>query len=336
MNRAPTTVAVIGTGAMAHIYADALSERQDAQVIGVVGRSPDKTEAFARRYGVPGYAGGSVGELLRTSAADAYVLATPEWVRVGPLLDLVATERPILVEKPLAASARDAAQLKALSADARARITVAHTLRFSPRFSQARHAVVSGAIGDIRHLSSRRNPSLRSVERVAGKFELAYWLSCHDIDLMRWIVQAEIDSVYAVTRHQLASADDYLLAHLHFANGVDALHEVSWCSPPLSDQAPMCRMSIKGTKGLVEVDDSRTGIDVYQDGSRLTSPDTYEVYPAAEFHYGLFASLIDRWLRSITTGLPAYPSFDEAMRAVDVCTALMASVASGRPEPVGQ
>lgn len=334
MSASRVNVAVIGTGAMARIYADALSERADAKVVAVAGRSPDKTAAFASRYGVKGYDGGACGDLLREQAADAYVVATPEWVRVAPLMELAATGKPILVEKPLAASAEDASQLQLLPADVRARITVAHSLRFSPRFSQAREAVAAGAIGEIRHVYSRRNPSLRSVERVKGRFPLAYWLSCHDIDLLRWILQAEVRSAYAISRNKLASEDDYLIAHLHFTNGVDAIHEVSWCSPPLSDQAPMCRMSIKGTTGLIEVDDSHTGIDVYQAGGVLSSPDTYEVYPAAGFHYGLFAALVDRWLRSVTTGLPAYPSFDDGLSAVDVCTAIMASVASGRPESV--
>lgn len=329
---ARTKIGMIGTGRMALIYADILSERPDVQLVGVVGNSPGKTRDFAARYGLKAYPNGRYADLVADHAPDAYVLVTPEWVRLEPLSVLLPTGKPLLIEKPLAASVEDAAALKKLTAAEKGRITVAHSLRFSPRFAQVDAALAAGSIGDVRHMYGRRSPNLTTVQRVLGRFDLAYWLSCHDIDLMRWFARSEVESVYAVCRNGLTSEDDYLLAHFRFANGVDALHEVSWCSPRLSEQAPMCMMSIKGTKGIIEVDDSATGIDVYTEGQRLSAPDTYEIFPVAGHHYGLFQILLDRWLRSLHDGLPPYPSFDDGIRAVDVCTAIMRSIASGRRE----
>ena len=326
-------IAVVGTGSMADIYARAIADRRDARLAAIVGNSPDKTAEAGRRFGVPAYANGDVAGALRAqSDLDAFVLATPEWIRMEPLRALLATGKPLLVEKPLAASKAEANELRALDATARARISVAHSLRMSPRFSQACRVVHEGAIGDVRHFYTRRNPSLRSVQRVLGKFDLAYWLSCHDIDLMRWLARSEVEWVHAVSRGGLKTDDDYIIAHLRFANGVDAVHEVSWCSPPLSDQAPACRMSIKGTKGLIEIDDSSTGIDMYLADGRLSSPDTYEAFEVAGHQQGLFPALVDRWIRTVRDGEPAYPGFDDALAAVDVCTMISRSIASGRIE----
>lgn len=328
-------VSVIGTGRMARIYADLLAQRPDAELAGVCGRTPEKTRAFAERFGIPGYDGGSVGDLIaQRPEADAYVIATPEWVRLEPLRAALRTGKHVLVEKPLAASPEDAEALDALSPAEKARITVAHSLRFSPRFSQARAAVAAGAIGEVRHIYTRRNANTEAAKRVVGRFDLAYWLSCHDLDLMRWFVGDEVESAYAVSRNGFRDEDDYLLAHLHFRGGVDALHEVSWCTPPLSDQAPMCSFSIRGTKGMIEIDDSSSGVDVYQSGAILKSPDTYEMYEAAGGHYGLFADLIDRWVRTVRDGLDTYPGFDDAMAAVRAGTLIMKSIRSGRKESV--
>lgn len=333
MSGKKTRVSIIGTGRMARIYADLLAERPDVELGGVCGRTGEKTSEFAKRYKMKGYDGGRVADLVEANPpADAYLIATPEWVRLDPLKAVMATGKHVLVEKPLAASAGDAAELERLSPAEKARITVAHSLRFSPRFAQLEASARSGALGEIRHIYSRRNAGTESARRVLGKFDLAYWLSCHDIDLMRWILQDDVESVYAISRDGLRGEDDYLLAHIRFRKGVDALHEVSWCTPALSDHAPMARFSVKGTRGIAEVDDSRTGIDLYQPGGGVLAPDTYEVYPSGGNHYGLFASLLDRWMRTINDGAPAYPSFDDAMRAVDVGTLIMKSIRSGQKE----
>ena len=336
MRGGKTRIAIIGTGRMARIYADVLAERSGVELVGVCGRSADKTRAFAERYGITAHAGGSVVDLVgQRPQADAYVIATPEWVRVEPLTAVLRTGRHVLVEKPLAASPEDAEELRRLPTAEKLRITVAHTLRFNPRFAQARAAVAAGEIGEVRHIYSRRNASVEAARRVVGKFDLAYWLSCHDVDLMRWFTGDEVGSVYAVSRNGLTSDDDYLLASLHFRNGVDALHEVSWCAPSLSDRAPVSRFTVTGTKGMLEIDDSATGVDVYVAGGAVGAPNTTDFFDAGGHHYGVFASVIDRWLRTVHDGLAPYPRLDDAMAAVDVGTLIMKSIRSGRPESAG-
>ena len=76
---------------------------------------------------------------------------------------------------------------------------VCHSLRFSPRYSQAKLSIDNKKIGELRHIYGRQNPNRTSVKRVHGKFNLSYWILPHDIDLMRWFLNDEVEcALFAV------------------------------------------------------------------------------------------------------------------------------------------
>lgn len=325
-------IGVVGTGSIARLYARLLMERGDVEVVGIVGNSEQTTRTVSSELGIRGYSGGALDALLADNRDIAgVVLATPEWIRMGPLKTLLASSVHILVEKPLVTSHDDLLELERAPEGARKRLTVAHTLRFGPRFSKVKSAIDAGAIGEIRHIYSRRNPSTASVQRVLGKFSLEYWLSCHDIDLVHWFTGSTVEQAYAITRGKLQSADDYLLAHLRLRSGVDVLHEVSWCTPPVADSAPSCVFHIKGTLGTIEVDDSATGVTIYRANGTVSAPDTYEAFPVEGRLYGVFFNLVDQWIRSVRKKSPGYPGFSAAADAVRGCALLSASMVSGKP-----
>ena len=111
---------------------------------------------------------------------------------------------------------------------------ICHVLRHSPRFYSLKKSIENGDIGEIRHIYARRNSNNVRVKRVLGKTDLSFWLTPHDVDIMRWLTNSEVSEVYAVSRNKLLSDDDYLTANLKFKNNVNAVLQISWCNPPLS------------------------------------------------------------------------------------------------------
>lgn len=314
-------IILIGTGEMSRIYATLINERTDAKLVAVVGNSKDSTNEFAKQFNCAAFFDGDVKSALSEHKnCDGIILSTPEWSRKDYFNILLPTNIPLMVEKPLVTSLEDLENFKIQVKGSESLISVIHSLRMSPRFAAAKDALVKNDIGELRHMSANRNPNLRSVKRVLGKFPLVYWIACHDLDLMRWFSGSEVESVYAVTKNKLTTEDDYLIAHIHFKNGIDAVEEVSWCSPPLSATASSCNFKLKGTAGVMEINDNERNISLNLDNNRITSPDTYEFYKTGNFHYGIFHQVIDQWIKSMYLKISNPLSLENAIKSIELCS----------------
>jgi len=323
-------IILIGTGQMAQIYADLICERNDAEICAVVGNSQKTVTNLSLKCKGQAFSDGDLaGALVKFPEAEGIILATPEWVRGEYLALMASSKKKLLIEKPLVTNVTDLRFFLENSNGSTENVSVVHSLRLSPRFSQAKLMQSQGEIGELRHIYSRRNPSLKSVQRVLGKFPLVYWMACHDIDLMRWFAESEVEYVYVATRNKLQSADDYLLAHLHFKNGVDAIQEVSWCSPPVSSLAPTCLFHIKGTEGLLEINDHETNVNIFKGDERVFAPDTYEHFPIGGNHYGIFHQVIDTWLKTSNGAQKEWLNYDNARKSIEVCEAMERAIQTG-------
>jgi N,N'-diacetyllegionaminate synthase len=205
---------------------------------------------------------GAGGAFLNEIEVDAVIIATPEWVRREPIQATIDAGKAILIEKPFAESWDEAKQLHKILRSYPHVIQFCHVLRFSPRFFAMKKMVSEGYVGDIRHMHGCRNSNNQRVKRVLGKANLAFWLTPHDVDIMRWLNESEVNSVYTLSRGELDTADDYIVSLLRFENGATATHEVSWCTPPLSAAAREAFFQVRGTGGAIELDDFATNISV--------------------------------------------------------------------------
>ena len=106
----------------------ALVER--AELTAVLGRTAEKTEAFARRNGIPLW----FTELnpFLASGLDAVVLTTPKTVRGAYIIPLLEAGVDILVEKPLAESIADYEAFSKLAVRHHRVLAVGFNRRFAP------------------------------------------------------------------------------------------------------------------------------------------------------------------------------------------------------------
>lgn len=325
-------VAIIGTGLMAEIYADILHQRGDCRLLAVCGNTADNTQRFASRFGIPGYEGGDVDALYANHPeATISVITTPEWVREKPLAAALKHDQHILLEKPFAQDFETARSLTAMMTGCRKVFDICHVLRFSPRFHALKRAVDHGEVGEIRHIYARRNSNRKRVLRVLGKTDLAFWLTPHDVDMMRWLTGSEVVEVYARSRCKLRSEDDYLIANLRFANGVDAVLEISWCTPPVSATAPEARFEIWGTQGSAELSDSDMNLRIFSEGGLVLSPDTYEDYVVHGLRLGFFKNMLDSFIDRVRRDDVASNTVADALAPIKVCDMIRRSLDEDRP-----
>lgn len=139
---------VVGTGFGVLTHVRAL-RAAGFEVVGLVGRDPQKTASRAATAGVP-HACGSLAEALELPGVDAVTIATPPHTHHDLVLEAVGAGRHVVCEKPFALDATEAREM--LSAAERA--GVVHQLgtefRWATGQATATRAVREGAIGQPR------------------------------------------------------------------------------------------------------------------------------------------------------------------------------------------
>ncbi|MGV3484930.1 MAG: Gfo/Idh/MocA family protein, partial [Planctomycetaceae bacterium] len=107
--------AVIGTGFIGPVHVEALW-RTGVVVAAIVGSSPQKSQAAARRLGIdPKH--GSLPEGLADDSIDAVHLTTPNRFHFEQAREVLSAGKHVLCEKPLAMNSRESAELTRLAAD---------------------------------------------------------------------------------------------------------------------------------------------------------------------------------------------------------------------------
>src|SRR5215218_10405920 len=123
---------VLGTGYWAQeAHAAALAAHPDTELVGVWGRDPAKTEAFAARFGIRGHT--DLDRLL--AEVGAVAVAVPPDVQAELAVRAAAAGRHLLLDKPLALSVDAADRVAAAVAASGVASLVFFTLRFLPELA---------------------------------------------------------------------------------------------------------------------------------------------------------------------------------------------------------
>jgi predicted dehydrogenase len=140
-------VAIIGSGMIGTVHRDA-ARAAGAEVIGVLGSSPDRSHQVAAEWGVArGYA--DIDELLR-DRPDVVHVCTPNDTHFTYSQAVIAAGIHIICEKPLAISTAQAQELADAAHAANVIATVPFVYRYHPLVREIRARRASGELGDIK------------------------------------------------------------------------------------------------------------------------------------------------------------------------------------------
>jgi predicted dehydrogenase len=144
---------ILGTGSIAHLFAQGLQSLSDAQLTAVGSRTLASAQKFSAQYQVP-RAYGSYAELVQDPNIDVIYIATPNTLHKEHALLCLQAGKPILCEKPFALNAQEAWEVIDLAREKGLFCMEAMWMRFLPLIQQVRTLIQSGAIGEIRQLSA--------------------------------------------------------------------------------------------------------------------------------------------------------------------------------------
>jgi predicted dehydrogenase len=185
--------------------------------------------------------------LLEGPLPTAAIVAVPTQEHFATARALLERGVHVLVEKPIAATEEEGIAMTTLARDRGVVLAVGHVERFNPAVVALKAHLARGALGRVFQIRATRVGPFPARIRDVG---VAVDLATHDIDVMRWMLGAEIVRVYAEAKREVhTSNDDLVSALLRFDDDTVGTLEVNWLTPT------KCReLTVTGERGMFRVD----------------------------------------------------------------------------------
>ncbi|MEX1324216.1 MAG: Gfo/Idh/MocA family oxidoreductase [Synechococcaceae cyanobacterium] len=258
----PVRVGVIGIGNMGWHHARVLSLIKDAQLVGVADPDHRRGQLATQQFGCLWHP--SHGPLLEQ--VDAVCIAVPTLLHHPVGLACLQAGKHVLIEKPIAASQEEAAELIAAAEHAGVQLQVGHIERFNPAFRELVKVVASEEVVVLEARRHSPNP-----ER-ANDVSVVLDLMIHDIDLVLELAGAPVMRLAAAGGRSAEGPIDYVNATLAFANGVVAsLTASKMAHRKIRSLSAHCRAS------LVETDFLNRTLHIHRRSHQSVSADHGEL-----------------------------------------------------------
>ncbi len=245
-------IAVVGVGALGQHHARILANLDSVELVGVAEPNSDIGRPIAEACGCAHVT--DFHDLL--DDVDAVTIAVPTSAHLAVAGDCLKAGLPVMVEKPIAASLRDAALLVDLADRQNVVLQVGHVERFNPAVQAA-----FGQIDRPRYLKIERlSPfAFRSTD-----IGVVHDLMIHDLELALALVESPIRSASAFGVSLMGGHEDSVQARLEFENGCIADISASRVHPE-----PRRVLTSWSASGCVHVDLHTRTLKSYRPSQRL-------------------------------------------------------------------
>lgn len=252
--RTPLRVALIGYGLGGRAFhAPLIAATSELRLATIVTSNPERRAAAARDFPGAHIADSAAWLWEHAREHDMVVITTPNRSHVPLARAAIAARIPVVLDKPIAATAQEARDLIAEAERAGVSFAPYHNRRWDGEVLTAQRLIASGELGDIVRFESRldrwRPSPVAGAWRERGAPEdaggLLYDLGPHLIDQAR-LLFGPVTQVYAELdrRRPGVNVDDDVFVALRHANGV---HAHLWASSIAAQ--PGSRLRVLGTRG---------------------------------------------------------------------------------------
>jgi myo-inositol 2-dehydrogenase/D-chiro-inositol 1-dehydrogenase len=310
-------IGVIGAGMMGTTHVRLLSDSVPAaEVVAVSDAIAASAKRLANEAGARTIHTDAL-ELIHDPGVDAVVIASPADTHEPFVLESIAAGKPVLCEKPLAASAAAARRvLEAEAALARRLVQVGFMRRFDPAYVEMKARLDRGDIGAplLVHCAHRN----ATVPPGFGSEMILTDSVVHDIDTARWLLGQEIVKVTVLTPRPSRKA-------------------------PVGVQDPQLVVFETDAGALVDVEafvNAQYGYDIRceivgESGTVALPLHGTEVPTGFQERFSsAYVNELRSWVASIATGEPVGAGARDGYAATVVCEAAVESLRSGQPTQV--
>ncbi len=239
-------------------------ERPEFRLMGLCELDESRINDFRRRH--PGvWIERDLDTALADPRVEAVAIATPPHTHFPLVSRALEAGKHVLVEKPLARTSEEAAQLVAMAEERDLVLMPGHTFLYSPAVNKVRDLIQEDELGEIYFVtSSRMNLGLYQPDGVVLD------LAPHDLSiLLHWLgkplveVSANGRAVFRESIHETA------FLTLRFEGGTQANVQLSWLAP-----RKLRQMNVVGSRRMVQYEDTASddSVRIYDRGLDFTEP----------------------------------------------------------------
>lgn len=207
-------VGVVGVGSLGQWHAEIYSKLPSADLVGVLDINRPRAEEIATRCGTRAF--GSLDELAANVEAASIVVPADRHFEIACVL--LKKGLHLLVEKPIAASTRDAEAMVALARDGNLILQVGHVERFNPVFKFLEDALTRPRFIEAVRLQPFPPPRDGTLPR-GTEVSVVLDLMIHDLEIILHLVRSRVREIRAVGVQVLSGSEDIANARLSFENG---------------------------------------------------------------------------------------------------------------------
>jgi len=213
--------------------------------------------------------------MLKGSDLDAISIATPVRHHFPLAKASLEAGKHTLIEKPMAVSSEECAELNEIADRNGLVLMVGHTFLYSSPVRHIKKIIDDGEIGAIQYISSRR----LNLGLFQKDINVVWDLAPHDISIILYLMGDEPVSVNCQgSANVTPGVEDVAMLSMHFKSGGYASVHNSWLEPN-----KVREMTIVGTKRMIVYDDVEPLQKVKIYDMRVERPPHYDNF--AEFQY---------------------------------------------------
>ncbi len=250
-------IAVIGAGAIGLDHIKSFKQHPAARVLGLAEVSPERGRDAADEHDIL-HLVTDYRELLKRDDIDVVSIALPNFLHAPVGLEALKAGKHVMIDKPMATNARDAAKLISEARKRRRRLMVGQNMRFTAEIQTAKQLINQGKLGDIYHAKTSWNRR-SGIPRIGSWFTqkqfagggCTYDIGVHALDRVLYLVgEFEAASVSGQTYSRLGplgrgdgnwgrgeidpnatfDVDDLAVALIKLKSGRTVFLETSWAA----------------------------------------------------------------------------------------------------------
>jgi predicted dehydrogenase len=306
----------------------AMLKSEYCEIRAIASRNLEKGQKLADQFGIP-KAYGSYEELLADPEIEAIYNPLPNHEHVPMTLAAARAGKHVLCEKPVALTAVEAEQLRAV-AD-KVHIMEAFMVRFHPQWLTVRDRVRAGELGEVRSIHTYFSYFNSDANNIRNQADIGggalYDIGCYPIVTARFLFGCEpLRAIALVDRDPVFKTDRLVSGMLDFGEGRRLDFTVS------TQSVTYQRVQVCGTKKRIEIQipfnaplGGATDL-LTDDGKRLDlGSTTTETVPACD----MYTLEIDAFSQAVRGSIALPYGVEDAILNMRVIDALFASEKTG-------
>ncbi|MCC7484971.1 MAG: Gfo/Idh/MocA family oxidoreductase [Burkholderiales bacterium] len=345
-------IAVVGAGRIGTLRARLAARHPSVGFLAIADLDPQRAKALADAAGADFHSGDNM-EVIERPEVNAVFVSTPEGEHAAPVRRALELGKPVLCEKPIALSLKDADDMLDTLKATGGKLRIGYSRRYKECFLRAKEQMAQGrlgkVIGGLARVYNSRAQTFAILERDPHATPVLDVLTYY-VDLMCWFlegnrpVEAVARGQHGIFRDAGYSAHDATWAIVTFADGAVVNFGISYALPArFPTQGQSDRVELLGTEGTMLIDDDHKEHLIYTEkgvphpyvpGHQLNmaflGSNSAGDWALGEF-WGSLGNETRAWLDHLVTGNPtAHTTPEQARINLETTIAIERAVATGK------